>query len=681
MSRIVFVLAITLFAGGSGAYAQARTRTPLDVPGFPAATTALLESSDPDYHETLRTLNEAAVRRLLAALQRSRSAAGIPVLVWLLANGDSGAYGGNTVYQLSAPEHAMRLPFPGLADMLSREDVDRRTLIAQLFANVFALRRPPMSADDRRRMIAALIDCLHIADVRLRAHAIEALGRARAAVAVRPIGRLLDQTGGDQYQTVSIRALAAIATPQAVPTLERLARSGSSLAVREAAAAAYVGVTKPSDPGAQVRRLLWEQPDTALEKRVLLEGRGALPAVWQALDGGSPDERRVAAALLGWFRDVRSIAPIVTALDGTPGALTREQLLFDLNMILLTEAPPVQDADRNALAALHLHWLHDELINQPIDSDIRAAILAQKTIHVHPDRIAAPFSVALGGATAARSPSPEAFLSAVRTSGSGVAFHAITGANGVARVATTLYLPKGRIANQVWISLYRHDGKGWAPLPVPSHPVLHRLVNEPNLMPAVNRNYGQDHPLKTLRLDLTMERIRVDLNARESLHHENVDNPIGPGALDASYLPLLERYKGSDSPAVKYSAAFESARLTKQPDLDLWIAALSQQPDSPIQKLAVQVLNDHLQTRFAADGRQSAGTERAQLVTAALRPEAVEPRLVPAHLPRPENISSVRQWSRFALVDVRFGSSGYSMLFEPQGNRWVFLCVVSPSLE
>ena len=343
------------------------------------------------------------MRRLLAALQRSRNAAGIPVLVWLLANGDSHAYAGNIVYQLSFPEYATRLPFRELAEMLSREAPERRALIAELFANVFAFRQQPMSDADRRRMIAALIDCLDVAHGRLRTQAVEALGRARAASAVRPIVRLLDQPGGDQYQTVSIRALAAIGTPEAVPTLERLARSGPSLAVREAAAFAYIAVTKPADPGAQVRRLLWEQPDTALEKRLLQEGKAALPAVWQALAGGSADERRVAAALLGWFRDTRSIAPIVTALDAAPGALTREQLLFDLNMILLTEAPPVRDDDRNALAALHLQWLHDQLINQPIDSDIRAAVLAQKTIHVHPDRIAAPFSVTLGGATAVRS--------------------------------------------------------------------------------------------------------------------------------------------------------------------------------------------------------------------------------------------------------------------------------------
>jgi hypothetical protein len=332
-----------------------------------------------------------------------------------------------------------------------------------------------------------------------------------------------------------------------------------------------------------------------LEKRVLVEGNSALPAVWQALAGGSADDRRAAAALLGWFRDIRSIPPILTALDAAPGALTREQLLFDLNMILLTEARPIGPDDRNALAALHLQWLYDQLINQHIDSDIRAMLLAQTTIHVHPDRITAPFSVTLGGTTAVLSRSPEAFLDAVRKTGCGVAFHAITAANGVARVATTLYLPGGRIANQVWISLYRRGGKGWAPLPVPAHPVLHRFVNEPSLMPTINRNYGPDHPLKILRLDLTMERIRVDLNARSYLRNENRENPAGSADLDGSYVRLLERYRRSDSSRVKYTAEFESSRLTKQPDLELWINALSQL--SPTEMRAVWVPLEAFSTR------------------------------------------------------------------------------------
>jgi hypothetical protein len=247
--------------------------------------------------------------------------------------------------------------------------------------------------------------------------------------------------------------------------------------------------------------------------------------------------------------------------------------------------------------------------------------------------------------------------------------------------ATTLYLPSGRIANQVWISLYRRDGDNWAPLPVPSHPVLHRFLSEPNLMPTINRDYGPDHPLKVLRLDLTMERIRVDLKAREYFRSENREDPRNLADLDASYVRLLERYKRSESAPVKYAAEFESARLTKQPDLALWIDALSRHSGTPIQELALQVVADHVAARFKTEGRQLEGTERTGLAAAALKPEAADPGLVPRPLPSPENVRQARQWSRFGLVDLGFGSgprgqSGYSMLFERRGNRWVFLCVV-----
>jgi hypothetical protein len=188
--------------------------------------------------------------------------------------------------------------------------------------------------------------------------------------------------------------------------------------------------------------------------------------------------------------------------------------------------------------------------------------------------------------------------------------------------------------------------------------------------------------MKILRLDLAMERIRVDLKTREELGQENHENPLQHTQLDVSYLRLLERYKRADSVPVKYTAEFESARLTKNPNLVLWIDALAQQAGTPIQGMAVQVLGDFLVPRFMAEGRQLAGAERAELVSAALKPEAVDARLLPAPLPLPENIRNARQWSRFALVDVRQGSpprdqSFYSMLFERRGNRWVFLCPVA----
>ena len=657
-------------------------RPPLEPPTFAPATAALLESIDAEYRTTLRTLHEPAIRRLLEGMQRTPRAEATPVLVWLLTNADT-AYADNVVYQLSQQEHALRLPFGELAALLPRVEPARQTLIAGLFRNVLGSRTQAMPPAVRERLIAALIAVLEVPGDELRTHAAEALGRLRAAAAVGAIVRLLEVPVGDPEQTTRMHALGAIGTRDAIRALERFARTQPSQTVREAAASAYIYASAPTDPGAVARRLLWEAPDTAFERRVMAEGAAALPDAWRALRSGSAHDRRAAAALLGWFRHTGSIAPILAALDAAPGALTREQLLFDLNMILLTEAPAAPAADRSALAALHLQWLYGQLLDQsPADNNFRATVLAQKTLHVFPDRIAAPFPVTLPQATVSLAASPEAFLQTVRATGLGVAFHAITAANDVARVATTVYLPNSGIANRAWISLYRRQGNGWTALPVPSHPVRRRFVNMPNLLPTIDRNYGADHPLKILRLDLTMERIRVDRQPREFLPDENLDNPGRYGEIDGSYVPLLERYKRADSPAVRYSAEVLSARLTKQPNLEVWIAALAAHPGTPIQQLAVRVLGEHLTPRFKSDGRELAGAERADLVAAALTPADVADRaLLPQPLPTAADVRAVRQWSRFGLVDLMFGSgprggSGYSMLFERRGDRWVFLCVI-----
>ena len=222
------------------------------------------------------------------------------------------------------------------------------------------------------------------------------------------------------------------------------------------------------------------------------------------------------------------------------------------------------------------------------------------------------------------------------------------------------------------------------PFQVPPHPVLHhRMVNEPNLLPTINRNYGADHPLKMLRLDLTMERIRVDLKASHYLHNENIDNPGRSSGIDGSYVRLLERYKRSDAPSVLYTAEFESARLTGQPNVQLWMDTLAQQPGSPFQVMAQQVIATHAVRQIDEAPVELTGADRARLVAAALSPDPVDPRLVPRSLPRAENIRQARRSSRFGVVQVVFGSaplgmSGYSMLFERRGDRWIFLfCVGS----
>ncbi len=664
---------------------------------FPAATVAATSAIAPGFLDTLTTLEEPAVRQLLAAIERSRDPDTTPVLVWLLTNGDMRAYGGLILNRLSEPLHVARIPLRDLTAPLAASDPDHRLAVTELFARLLRAPGTRLTFSDRDLMIAALVQRLNDPSRDVRTMAAEALGRAGAATAVRA---LIASLGGrdvdDRSVGAAIQALASIGSPEALPTLERWARSAAPPHVRESAVRAYLALAKPSDPAGEIRRLLWEQPDTALERAVLASGVTALPPAWQALASGTTTERRAAAALLGWFPDRRSIRPILAALTQSPGALTSEQLLFDLNMILLAGGSPPDGEQRNALAAAHLRWLYDQLANQPIDSDIRAAVLGKKTIAVFPDRVVAPFSVELstvatakdpgqpGGqlsATAIRAESPQAFLDSVAKEACGVSFHAITVAEGVARVATTLYLPRGRIANQVWISLYRSEGDRWIPLGVPPHPVLHRMLNEPNLLPTINRNYGADEPLKILRLDLTMERIRVDLKASHYLRNERVVQPEHVGELDASYVRLLDRYRSSDSLNVRYTAEFEAVKLTGRPDFQLWIDALAHHPGSPFQGMAQEVLAKYAVRQVEGEGKDLAGPERDQLVSSALNPEPVDRRLVRQPAPQTENIRQVRRAGRFGLVAVAFGSgpragSGYSMLFDRRGDRWIFLCTV-----
>lgn len=663
---------------------------------FPPATVAAFSGIASDFMNTLTTLEEPAVRQLLAAIERSRDPDTTPVLVWLLTNGDMRAYGGLILNRLSEPLHVARIPLRDLTAPLSASDPDHRLAVTELFARLLRAPGTRLTFSDRDLMIAGLVQRLNDPSSDVRTMAADALGRAGAITAVRALVASLDGRDVDgRYAGAAIQALASIGRQDALPTLERWARSAAPQHVRENAVRAYLALAKPSDPAGEIKRLLWEQPDTALERAVLAGGTTALPLAWRALATGTTDERRAAAALLGWFPDRSSIRPVLAALTQSPGALTREQLLFDLNMILLAGGSPPDGEQRNALAAAHLRWLYDQLANQPIDSDIRK-VLGQKSIAVFPDQVVAPFSVELstvatakgpgqpGGqlaATAIRAGSPQAFLESVAKEACGVAFHAITVAEGVARVATTLYLPRGRIANQVWISLYRSEGDQWVPLGAPPHPVLHRMLNEPNLLPTINRNYGADEPLKILRLDLTMERIRVDLKASHYLRNENVLQPQQMGDLDGSYVRLLDRYRRSDSLNVRYTAEFEAVKLTGRPDFQLWIDALAQQPGSPFQGMAQEVLAKYAVRQVDGEGKDLAGPERDQLVAAALSPEPVDRRLVPQPAPRTENLRQVRRAGRFGLVAVMFGSeprgeSGYSMLFDRRGDRWIFLCTV-----
>ncbi len=662
---------------------------------FPPATVTALRSIAPDFLTILANRENAAVRQLMVNIDRSDDPEATPVLVWLLANGDMRSYGGLVIKYLTA-SHPVRLSIPDLARLLPGLRPDHRLAIVQHFEWRWQSPGQGFSADDRAQVIAALIARVGDPNIDVSAEAVRVLGWAHAVNAAGALVLALDRLDASRdYAAGIIRALEVIGSREALPVLERCARSAPTPSVRASAASAVIAIAKPADPGTERRRLLWEQPDTELEQQVLREGRSALPLAHRALHLGSEYERRAAAALLGWVPDTRSIIPILIALTYAPDPERRAQLLFDLNMILLQEGAVADVEQRRTLAAEHLRWFYDEIGKEPADSEIRGIILRQKNLTVFPDRVDAPFSVTLStrswglepgallrefSTTAVRAESPDAFRNDVASGACGVAFHPITIAEGVARVATTVYFPQGK-GNHVWISLYRNQDGKWMPLQVPFHPVVHRLPNEPNLVPTINRNYGAEHPFKILQLDVTMERLRVDPKARQSLDRENVDNPAGTGGFDKSYIRLLDKYKGSDSLAVKYTAEFESAALGEQPNLQLWIETLAHETGTPYQAMATQVLAGYASREIDTTGRTLTGSARRRLVAAALNPKPVNRRLVPQSLPRLEHIRDVRASRRFGLIDVAFGSgplgrSGYSMLFERRGTRWVFLCVI-----
>jgi HEAT repeat protein len=594
------------------------------------------------------------------------------------------ATGAANVDELLMPGRLAQLGIDELLALLTRPDPDVRGGVAERIAWLLGNSSPKqMAAMDQERIVTAMIERLRDPSMKVRMAALSVLARTRASSAVAPlIQSLTDPNIPEYYLRTAIETLAALGSRDALPVLEGLTRPSQPWHIRQGAASSYIKIAKPVDAASDVRRLLWEVPDTALEKDVLARGRAALPRVWDALAKGSAPERRIAAALLGSFADVKSVRPIVTALAQSPGAVTRDQLLFDLNMILLAEGAPAPSEQRNAIAVAHLRWLYAQIAAGASEANSRAIILGQQAITVFPDRVVAPFSTELSAqVSASLASSADAFREAISKGVTGVAFHGITVVDDVARVGATLYgrLPNGGVVTPMWIGLYRRNGDAWIPMSVPSFHVFRYdgMLNRPNVLPTINRNYGADEPLKRLRLDLAMERIRVDLRESSLLRSENL-LPGSSGAIDRSYVPLLERYKRSDASSVRYTAELESTKLTGQVNVQLWIDALAQS-GTPYQAMAQQVLADYITRQITAEGRTLAGPERDELVTAASNAE-VDARLLPRPVVQREDIRLVRRSDRFAMIEVAVGvgprsGSGYTMLFERRGQRWVFLCL------
>jgi HEAT repeat protein len=647
-------------------------------PAFPMELTTRIDAVSRGFVDVLQSGDEQGIRRLIDAIARLRTADAAAVLGWILENGDAAAYGDWVAGLLADNQQSSgAVAIADIAALLRKPDPDRRFAAATFFERLFSQRVPKISDPERAQAIDALITALADASLDVARMAADALGRARAREAVDALVRSLDRQDASRiYLRRVFNALGSIGDPAAVPIFETWTRAPRDFKLRAAAAQAAVGLGRPSDRGAAARALLWEQLDTKLERDVLAGGKDALPAVWQALSGTAGPEKHAALALVAWVRDARSVPYVVQALEYTHGALSREQLLFDLNVILLTEAPQLTSPpDISAIAAQHIAQVIDTIAAVPQNSSSRPCSdgfvvdLRGFSASFEPDAARAPVSIAS---------SPAAFDDWLKKApnGCGIAFHPVHAADGVARVASTLYSPHG--GGTSWITLHRKTASGWTAIPMP--PLEQRLVSSTtlNFYPTIERDYGGQDPLKIVRLDALMQRIDRHYSERGLLAIENVDVPDELTEVDASYVPLLQHYRTSTSANIRYAAEFELARLTGAPDVQTMILAIDEQPDGPLRRDATQILSSYMQRQFKTHGTFAAAAERADVVSALL---ASKGRDVPANLPRANQVMAVRRWDRFAIADVRLGSSGYSALFERRGDQWVFVMVVSSWIE
>jgi hypothetical protein len=126
---------------------------------FPPETVAVVRALAPDFLVTLSTREDAAVRRLIEALEKTPAPATTPILVWLLMYGDMRSYGDWIGARLAQPPHIGRLPVAELLTSLPTSGPDQREKMALLIGRVLRTRAPLPT--ERRRLIAALTDLLY----------------------------------------------------------------------------------------------------------------------------------------------------------------------------------------------------------------------------------------------------------------------------------------------------------------------------------------------------------------------------------------------------------------------------------------------------------------------------------------------------------------------------------------
>ena len=657
--------------------------------------TAVFSEAEPGYRNTLANADDQnGVRQLVEALARSNDPRTTEALTWLFAYVHPSGYADRISYLLSNAPHVERVSLTALIPSLTSDLSRRRASTATLIERILISRRTALSTTERTALSSALIARLADTAPEVRSAAASALGWVRGEATVPVLLAALGEPSARSASLESMQALAAIGDRTAAPALERWARSDASVTIRTEALRAFVALTKPSNPGAEARRLLWEQPDMAWETEVINGGRAALPRAWQALASNNERERRAAAALLGWLPDTGSIAPILEALDRAPGAIMRQQLAFDLQVILLGAGEPVAVEDRPPLVGEHLRFVFESAVNSPFDRDLRRRFRRATAIAIHPDATASPLSFALDAESAGngldeapgrftvrtqRLATAQLFRESIEEGAIGVVFHPIVQSNGVALVASTLTV-NGYGGAPVWVSVYRRETGGWTRIRVPAAP----FAREPTtLMPAIDRNYGAGHPMRLVRLANRMREIERtgDMSAR--LEGLDADLPNGYGtALNASILPLLEPYRQSRVLAVQYTAERQAVALGAAPNLPFWMGALEGNRPDEVFRSAVGVIADYAKQQVASAPVTVSDRDRQQLIAAMRAPVPVNPSLRPRVLPSPGDVDDIRRSERFALVKVSFGrgvprgGSGYTMLFERRNDAWVFLCSI-----
>jgi HEAT repeat protein len=660
------------------------------------ALAAVFSAAEPEFRTTLANADDhTAVRRLVEALAKRNDSDTTAALTWLFAYVHPDGYTERISYLLSNVPHVERVSLTALIPSLTSELSSRRALAASLIDRVLLTRRTAPSAAERTALSSALVARLADGTPEVRSAAASALGRLRGDDAVTALLAALGEPSvRSPFAVTAIQALGAVGSRTALPLLERWARSDANVTIRSEALRTIVAIAKPADPAAEARRLLWEQPDMAWETDVINGGRAALPRAWQALASNDERERRAAAALLGWLPDTGSIAPILDALDRRPGAIMRQQLAFDLQMILLQAGTPVDVGDQLQLAGEHLRFVFDSSVNHPFNGDLRRRFRRTTAIAVHPDATTSPLSVVLEAeskgngsderpgrftARTQRLATAQLFREAIDDGAIGVVVHPMLQSNGVALVATTLMF-NSYGGGPVWITVYRREADRWTRIPIPAAP----FREEPtNLMPAINRNYGAGHPMRVVRLVHRMREIERtgDMSAR--LEDLDADLPNGfRQALDASVLPLLEPYRQSKVLSVQYTSELRAVSLGAAPNLPFWMQALERNPADEVFRPAVDVIGGYVKQQIASEAVALSNGDRQQLIAAMRAPIAVNPSQRPRVPPSPGDVDDMRRSERFATIRVRFGrglrlgGSGYTMVFERRNDTWVFLCTI-----